>query len=458
MTALLRIANAHGFWGDRVDAAAELLAQEPSLDYLTFDFLAEISLSIMAIQKKKDPLDGGYAHDFVDIIRSLAPFWSQGSKVKVIANGGGLNPLGCAHACAKVLKAHCTRPLKIGVVTGDDVTPLLRQDPSNPQYRNLDTQESLQTVLPHLTAANVYLGAAPLVKALLQGADIVITGRITDPSLVVAPCVAHFGWGWTDYDRLAGATVAGHLIECGAQATGGISSHWLEEIHDVDLGFPFVEISLDGTFTLTKSPQAKGIVTEDIIKEQLLYEIGDPSAFLGPDVTVSIMGLALQTGGPHRVFVEGARGAPPPELLKVSASYEAGFKAEAFLTIVGREAEKKGKICAESILARLKRKNQAPETFYAECLGRGDASLGILSPGGSISECVLRMGASDRNKEKIEYFSKEIAPLVTSGPPGITGYTSGRPSVRHMFGYWPCLIERGRIHPQVEILEVTPCP
>lgn len=455
----IRIANVHGFWGDRIDAASELLSQDPTIDYLTLDFLAELSLSIMAIQRQKDP-EGGYAKDFVDVVRSLIPFWKKGSKVKVITNAGGLNPLGCAKACAKVLEKQCGRPFKIAVVSGDNVLSELREQPENPHYQNLDTQASLETVLASLNTANVYLGAESLVKALQQDVDIVITGRVTDPSLTVAPCVAHFGWSWHDYDLLASATIAGHLIECGTQVTGGISTHWLQQVHDVDLGYPIVEISTDGTFFITKSTQSKGIVNEETVKEQLLYEIGDPQAFLGPDVTTSFTSLSLTSKNPNQIFIRGAKGTPPPALLKVSASYEAGYKAEAFLTIVGRDAEKKSALCAESVLNRLIRKQQEPRTFYYERLGQGDASLKVLHHPlhGELKppciECVLRLAVEDPKKEVVEFFIKEIAPLVTAGPQGTTGYTSGRPHVRPVFGYWPCLIERKNVHPKVEFLEV----
>ena len=325
----LKIANACAFWGDQPDAAARLVAQQPDLDYVTLDYLAEVSLSIMAIQRAKDP-GAGYARDFVDVICSLAPFWRAGGKTKIVTNAGGLDPAACAAACHEMLRAAKLSHLKIAVVTGDDVLPLLRA-PISPKstvekchpmgdtsceaqrgFANLETGEPLSAVAPRLVTANAYLGAAAIAEALRAGADIVITGRVADPSLTVGPCLAHFGWNAIDYDRLAGATVAGHLIECGTQVCGGFSTDWLDVPLPEDIGFPIAEISNDGACVITKPAITGGMVTTQTVKEQLLYEIGDPGNYLSPDATVSFLTLHVEQLGENRVRISGATGRPPP--------------------------------------------------------------------------------------------------------------------------------------------------
>jgi hypothetical protein len=279
----LRIANVQAFWGDDPHAAARTAAQALDVDYLTLDYLAEVSMSILAKQRQRDPA-AGYARDFLDVVRSLVPFWRQGRSLKVVTNAGGLNPNGCAQACAAILReAGCTG-MKIGVVAGDDVLPWLL-DPAC-DATHLETGEPVAAVRESLVTANAYLGAGPVAEAIGAGANVVITGRVADPSLTVGPCLAHFGWTSNDYARLAGATVAGHLIECGTQVTGGISTDWITLPQLNDMGFPIAEIANDGSCVITKPPGTGGAVNERTVKEQLLYELGDPARYLSPDATV----------------------------------------------------------------------------------------------------------------------------------------------------------------------------
>ena len=278
---IIKIGNAQAFWGDQPQAPALLAKQQLDLHYLTLDYLSEVSLSIMAIQQEKDPLKG-YAQDFIEVVRSLIPFWKSGRTLKVIANAGGLNPQGCGMACLALLQKENCFPLKIAVISGDSILGIMQAETENPLFENLDTGKAVQTVAERLVTANAYLGAKSIAEALQNGADIVITGRVADPSLTVGPCVAEFGWGWNDYDRLAGATVAGHLIECGTQVTGGISTHWLEIEEASTIGFPIVEMHADGSFVITKPEGTGGRVTLETVKEQLLYELGDPDNYLKP--------------------------------------------------------------------------------------------------------------------------------------------------------------------------------
>jgi len=453
MSTVVRIGNAQAFWGDRSDAAAEMLAREPGLDYLTLDYLAEVSMSILASQREKDPT-AGYARDFVDVVRSLAPYWSSGGKCRVVANAGGLNPAGCAQACARALQEAGCRSLKIAVVSGDDVLAAAqaagRGDGPAERVRSfshLESQRPIADVADRLVTANAYLGAASIAEALAGGADIVITGRIADPSLVVGPCLHHFGWREDDWDALAGATVAGHLIECGTQVTGGISTDWLDLPDPAHIGFPIVEISADGSCVVTKPAGTGGAVTQATVKEQLLYEIGDPARYLSPDVSVSFLELNVEDLGDNRVRVTGAKGSPRPATLKVSATYRDGFWSAGTLTIVGHDAHAKAQRCGEIVFARISQAGFTLRDSVIECFSGTDRN-----GGDGIEQCVLRVAAAADSRDSLVRFSKELMPLITAGPPGTTGYAAGRPSVHQVFRYWPCLIDRDAIKPKVEFV------
>lgn len=451
MKRAIRIANAQGFWGDSPDAPAQLMQQDPNLDFITLDYLAEVSLSIMAIQKEKDS-SLGYAQDFLEVVNSLIPLWRAGSKTKIVTNAGGLNPLGCACACSHLLKMANLNQLKIAIVSGDNVLTELKANPKASFFRNLDTGQELTHVLSQLMTANAYLGAYPIAEAIAKGANLVITGRVADPSLTVGPAIAHFSWKPDDYDRLAGATVAGHLIECGTQVTGGISTDWLTLENVENIGYPIAEINEDGSFVITKPANTGGKVDLRTVKEQLLYEIGDPGNYLSPDVTVSFLKLQLTEESQDRVRVSGAVGKAPPLDLKVSASYKNGFRAEGTLAFFGRNAPLKAKRSGEIILHKLKQLNSLPENYKIECLGAGSLVPGIFENKESL-ECILRVAVADPQKNVIEKFVKQIAPLVTCGPQGTTGYISGRPHLRPIFSYWPCLIPRKEVAPQVEFVQ-----
>jgi hypothetical protein len=435
----LRIANTQGFWGDRPSATQELLKQDPNIDFLTLDYLAEVSLSIMAIQKNKDP-SLGYAKDFVSVIDNLIPFWKNNSKVKVVTNAGGLNPESCAKACKILLQKHNLNHIKIATVSGDDVLSKLQNQPDN--FENLDTLESLKTVQNNLVSANAYFGANGIVEALDKGANIIITGRVADPSMVVGPCIHHFKWNLDDYNSIAGATIAGHLIECGSQVLGGISTHWLDIKDPWNIGFPIVEINSNGDSIVTKTKHSSGEVSIRTVKEQLLYEISDPHQYLSPDVTVSFMDLKVEEIEKNRVKVSRAKGKKPTDSYKVSATYKDGYRSEGTLIITGYQAIEKAQRCGEMVYQRLKNLGLKPQRWHVECLGSGDSSILPSPPKKEIYETVLRIAAADQNKKIIEQFTKEIAPLVTSGPQGVTGYTGGRPKIRPIYCFWPCLINK----------------
>jgi hypothetical protein len=446
MSRPLKIANASGFWGDQPEAAARLVAQQPDLDYLTLDYLAEVSLSIMAITRAKDPA-ASYARDFIEVVQSLVKSWQGGGRTKIVTNAGGLDP----HACGAAVKAELAKAglsaLKVAVVSGDDVLALVRQGGS--ECNHLESGQPLATVADRLVTANAYVGASVIADALRAGAHIVVTGRVADPSLTVGPCCAHFGWKSEDYDQLAGATVAGHLLECGTQACGGFSTDWLDLPGAHDIGFPVAEISADGSCVMTKPAGTGGAVNVQTIKEQLLYEIGDPGNYLSPDATVSFLTLRVAQVGENRVKVAGATGRPPPATYKVSATYRNGFKAHGMLTIFGEQAVTKARRAGEGMLRRLREDGCDFRSTLVECLGTGASVGGIVrrAPEADFVETVLRVSVAADAQEPVKRFTKAIAPLVTGGPQGVTGYASGRPKVMPVFGYWPCLISRGAVKP-----------
>ena len=450
MRGSVRIGNAQGFWGDSPTAARDLLAREPDLDYLTMDYLAEVSMSILAQQRLRDPALG-YPRDFVAVVRQLAEYWAAGGRCRLVANAGGLDPAACAAACRAAVEAAGCRSLVIGVVSGDDVLPLLVDAADPDAFRNLDTSAALASVRDRLVTANAYLGCGGIVRALEAGADIVITGRVADPALVVAACVHAFGWSLDDWERLAGATVAGHLLECGTQVTGGITTDWLDLPDPAHIGFPIAEVDADGRCVITKPARSGGSVTVATVKEQLVYEIGDPSRYVSPDVCVSLTGLEVEQVGPDRVAVRGARGSPRPSTLKVSATHRDGFRAAGTLTIVGRDSRAKAERCGAIVLERLHDAGHAYRDTLVETLGQG-ASVpvaGIVGTGAA-RETVLRIAVEADSRPPVEAFSRELMPLVTAGPQGTTGYAEGRPQVHELFRYWPCLVDAGLVTPRVE--------
>jgi hypothetical protein len=445
----VRIGNGCGFWGDNLDAPREL-AEHGQLDYLTLEYLAELTMSILALQKQRHP-ETGYAGDFLDVLGQLMPLLQRQPRLKILTNAGGMNPRGCAMRARAILDQAGLSPRRIAIVHGDDLLPrlddLLAQ--GHP-FTNLDTGEPLATIRDRIVSVNAYLGCQPIVTALQQGADVVITGRVADASLTLGPAVFEFGWATDDWDRLAAGTVAGHLIECGAQATGGLWCNWQET--DLALvGYPLADIEASGAFTITKPAGSGGAVNCETVAEQLLYEVGDPAAYLAPDVVADFTSVQLTETGPDQVRVTGARGKPATGSYKVSIAYRDGWTASGTLVLAGPEAAKKARRCGEIIFERLRRRGVVPQYRNVECLGAGDCVPGVAS-GTDAPEVVLRVAVRDANRAVVERFTKELAPLVTSGPPGVSGYTTGRPPVREVFAYWPALVDKSAVVPHVEMI------
>jgi hypothetical protein len=449
----IRIGNGCGFWGDNLDAPIRLCASG-RLDYITLEYLAELTMSILALQKAKDP-KSGYATDFIDVLNRLTPILADQPKLKVVTNAGGMNPLACAMATKEIVNKAALKGKKVAVVSGDDLMPRLDElIAAGHTLNHLDNGEPLSTIRDKVVSANAYLGAKPIVDALQLGAEIVITGRVADASLTVGPAAYEFGWGFgeVDLDRIAAASVAGHLIECGAQATGGLWINANEETRLGEVGYPIAEISEDGTFTISKPPNTGGAVNLETVSEQLLYEVAEPARYYTPDVVADFTTVNLTQSGPDTVSVMGGTSNGLTDTYKVSIAYRDGFMSAGTLLIAGPNAAMKARQSGAIMLEKLRQAGFTYTASNVEALGAGDCVPGVVGSNSDPPEVVLRVAVRDPRKSAVERFTKEFAPLVTSGFPGTTGYTTGRPPVREVFAYWPALIAKSTITPHVEVI------
>jgi hypothetical protein len=445
----VRIGNGCGFWGDNLDAPLALAGQG-RLDYLTLEYLAELTMSILALQKQRDPA-AGFATDFLDVLGRLGPRLLEQPNLKIVTNAGGMNPRACALRAREVLGRAGLEGRSIIVVEGDDLMPHLdRLLAEGHALAHLDTGAPLSTVRGRVVSANAYLGSRPIAEALRRGASVVITGRVADACLTVGPAAHELGCAWDDWDRLCAATVAGHLLECGAQATGGLWCNWQDVADLAGVGYPIAEVSADGSFVLTKPPESGGAVNRETVSEQLLYEVGDPAAYLTPDVTADFTSVTLEEAGRDAVRFSGARGKPATDTYKVSIAYRDGYASSGTLVIAGPQAAAKARWAGETVLGRLRRAGAEPQHCRVECLGTGECGAG--GGGADPPEVVLRVAVRDTRRPVVERFTKELAPLVCAGPPGVTGYTTGRPAVREVFAYWPALLAKSAVRPHVEVI------
>jgi hypothetical protein len=459
MTAAVKIAGGQGFWGDWLEAPYRQVTRG-SVDYLMMDYLAEVTMSILQKQKSRDPTGGGgYAKDFIPLIERILPVLAQ-RRIKVTTNAGGVNPGGCAEAVAAAARTlGLGGKLTIGVVTGDDLLGrlddlLARGHP----LRNLDTGRPLSDVRDRVLSANAYLGADAVVQALRRGADIVITGRVTDTGLTLGPMMHAFGWAADAWDRLAAGTVAGHIIECGAQASGGNCLIDWERIPDLaNVGYPIVEAYPDGTFDVTKHAGTGGRVSVAGVTEQLVYEMGDPAAYITPDCVADFTTIRLKQQGKDRVRVSGIKGRPATDKLKVSLAYFYGYKAVGTLVYAWPDAYRKAQAADAILRERLKDLGLKFETILTEFLGV-DATHGRLATADGVSsdipEVQLRVGVRARDKAPVERFTREIAPLILNGPPSVTGFAGGRPKPEEIVAYWPALIDKREVQTCVELVRV----
>lgn len=451
----IRIAAGQGFWGDLLDAPVRQVEGGP-IDYLMLDYLAEVTMSIMQKQRSRDP-NAGYAKDFIPLMKRIMPALVE-KDIRVTANAGGVNVEGCATAVREVgRELGLQGEFKIGTVTGDDIMPRIDELLERGiELRNMDTGEPLSTVRDRIQSANAYLGAWPMVEALNKGARIVITGRATDTGLSLAPMIHEFGWADDDWDKLAAGTIAGHIIECGAQCSGGNCQYdWRSVPNLADVGFPMAEASPDGTFVITKHEGTGGWINIPSVKEQLVYEMGNPHEYITPDVVADFTTIRLEDAGHDRVRVFGIKGTPATEFLKVSISYSAGYKAVGTLVYSWPDAYDKAKAADQILRARLERLGLKFDQILTEFVG-ANATHGALAGTSSpdAPEVQLRVGVRGSDRVAIERFTKEIAPLILTGPPGVTGFAGGRPKVEEIVAYWPALIPKGEITTKVAIVEV----
>ncbi|HET6936520.1 MAG TPA: acyclic terpene utilization AtuA family protein [Candidatus Angelobacter sp.] len=449
---MIRIGNGSAFWGDSQEAPLQLLRGGP-LDYLTLDYLAEITMSILQKLRARDPR-AGYAHDFVGVVkRGAREIVERG--VKVVANAGGINPEACAEAVQAVLAAGYADRVKIGVVTGDDILPRLGEFlDRGVELTNLDTGEPLSTIWSQVLSANVYFGAFPIAEALSQGAQIVITGRCNDAALALGPMIHEFGWKDDDWDRLSAGSIAGHVIECGAQCTGGnCQVDWESTPDFAGIGYPVLEAEADGSFAVTKHAGTGGRVTVASVTEQLLYEIGDPRCYITPDCIADFTTIQLQQQGADRVRASGMKGRPATEFYKVSISYAAGFKAVGALVYAWPDAYKKAKAADRILRERFERMGLKFDAIHSEFVGvnatHGEIA-GEASP--DIAEVALRIGVRSKDKAAVERFCRELVPIALNGPPAVTGLGTGRPHAEEIVAYWPALVPKEMVTPKVKVL------
>lgn len=451
---MIRIANGQGFWGDSLEAPVEQVRRGP-IDYLTLDYLAEVTMSILQKQRSRDPKTG-YARDFVDMIERVLPDLKK-RNIRVIANAGGVNPAACREAVLRIARNQGI-DVMAATVAGDDI--LSRLDSfidRGVELNNMETGEPLSSIRSQVQSANVYFGAFPIAEGLARGAQIVITGRCTDTGLALAPMIHEFGWKIDDWDKLAAGTVAGHTVECGAQCTGGnCQVDWATIPNLDDIGYPIIEAEPDGTFAITKHAGTGGRVTVASIKEQLLYEMGDPHQYITPDCIADFTTIQLEQAGPDRIRFKGIRGGPATEFYKVSISYSAGYKAIGSMVYAWPDAYKKARAAGQILRQRLDRLELRFDEIRIEYLG-ANACHGIAAAEPSpevareLAEVVLRFGVRSRDRLAVERFTKELAPLALNGPPVVTGLGGGRPRVEEIVAYWPALIPKHEVAPEVTV-------
>jgi hypothetical protein len=443
---MIRIANGQGFWGDWLEAPVRLVEQGP-IDFLVLDYLAEITMSILQKQKEGDP-NLGYARDFPALLARIEK-QMRDRKVRVIANAGGVNPIACAREVRSVAPS-----LKVAVVLGDDVYGRLDEFlAAGHAMRNMDTGEPLSSVRDRILSANAYIGAFPLAEALATGADVVIAGRCTDTALALAPMVHCFGWKADEWNKLAAGTIAGHIVECGAQTTGGNCQVDWRNIPDMaNIGYPIIEAEPDGSFAITKHAGTGGRVSPDVIKEQLLYELGDPKNYITPDCVADFTSIYLRDDGVDRVRVTDIRGGPRPAMLKLSISYSYGWRAIGSLVYSAPQALEKAQAADRIVRERVSQLGLKFDDMYTEFFGVNACHGPAALPNPDPPEVQIRIGVRGQNRKSVDRFTRELVPLVLNGPPTGTGFGEGRPPVREVVAYWPALIPRELIETRVEVI------
>jgi len=445
----VKIANGQGFWGDSIKAPIDLI-KYGDIDYLTLDYLAEITLSIMQKQKMKNPLYG-YALDFIDLIKRSSNEIIK-NNIKIITNAGGVNPLECSKEIKNIFLKNNFN-YKIGIIQGDDILSKIDSIiKEGADLSNMDTGEPISLIKDNICSANVYIDSFTIKEALDKGADMVLAGRVTDPGLTVGPLLHEFNWKQNQYNKIASGTLAGHIIECGSQCTGGNFTKWYEVEDLYNIGYPIVEVSENGNFMITKPDNSGGKIDRLTVSEQILYEMGNPKKYISPDVCVDFTSFDLNDKGNDIVSINNVKGSKPTDTYKVSISYFAGYKASGQLTISGPNALEKAKKTAEVIWKRLKLDGFTYTEKNTEYLGFNSCHKTINNTYNDSNEIVLRLTVKDNDKDKVSRFGKEISPVITSGPPGITGFSGGRPKPQEVIAYWPALLPKELINTKVSII------
>ena len=443
----IKVANGQGFWGDSIDAPVNLV-KYGEIDYLTLDYLAEVTLSIMQRQKLKNP-NKGFATDFLDLFKRIAKDIIK-KNIKVITNAGGVNPESCKNALLEICK-DLNLDIKIAIIKGDDIlTDIDKLIECGADLSNMDDGGNFNDIKDNIYSANAYINSFSIASALESGANIVLAGRVSDPGLVLGPAIYEYKWSNTDYDKLAAGTLAGHILECGAQCSGGNFTKW-DTIDDlVNVGYPIAEISNSTTFKITKAKNSGGLINKFTIIEQVLYEMGDPKKYISPDVIVDFTSFNLTETDVNEVTVSNVKGYKPTDTYKVSINYFNGYKSTSQLTISGPNALEKAKLTAELIWGRLEKAGFIFDNKLTEFLGLSSCHGNKINRSSNFAnEIVLRLSVRDNDKSKLIRFAKEIAPVITTGPPGITGFSGGRPRPQEIIAFWPCLIDKKFIKTEV---------
>ncbi|MCT4613830.1 MAG: DUF1446 domain-containing protein [Marinifilaceae bacterium] len=440
----IRIANAGGYWGDDTQVLKrQILGGE--LDYISIDYLSEITMSILSKQKNHNP-KSGFVQDFIDQVVDCAKLLSE-KKIKLITNAGGVEVLLCAKKlCAELLKLNVN--LKVAVVEGDGIVDRIKMlQEEGETFKNIETGESFDLIQDRLVSANVYFGSRAIVNALEHGADIIITGRVTDTALTMAPMIYEFGWKINEFDKLAAGMVAGHIIECGAQSSGGNYTDWHLIKNWYNIGYPIVEMKSDGKFSIYKHPDTGGLINTNTIKEQLLYEMGNPRCFIGPDLVADISKLKISQSRYNRINIENTHGQAPTPYLKVSMAYNDGYKAVGYFIVCGEEIDKKAKIIENIIWDKLKidfEDSNLEIVGYNSC-HKYDFEKTIPL------EAMLRISVFDMDQEKVKQFCDVFAATILSAPSGIA-IVGAKPKIQKVVSYWPCLIDKRKIEANLFML------
>ena len=451
----IKIASGQGFWGDLIDAPYHQVIKG-DIDYLVLDYLAEVTMSILQKQKNKNP-KLGYARDIPELLKRILPI-TKAKGIKIITNGGGVNPQACAEACLQVAKEIGIDTLKIGIVLGDDIKDRIDEITSaGCELLNMEDGKSILTIKEKILSANVYFGAFPIVEALKLGADIVITGRTTDTGLTLAPMIYEYGWKADQFNLLSAGTVAGHILECGAQASGGnFLGDWKSIKNFAEIGFPIAEAYPNGEVIITKHDNTGGRVSFETVAEQLVYEIGNPKEYITPDCVADFTSIKLKDLGKNRVKVFDVKGMQATDFYKVSCSYADGYSSVGTLTYSWPDALTKAKSADKILRKRLKNLNLKFDEIRTEFVGY-NACHESLAPNLSedkINEIMLRIAVRSHDYNSVERFGKEIAPLILTGPPAVTGFAGGRPKPSEVVAYWPALIPKNLVTPKIEMMEL----